>query len=313
MRAWSTGHLLLVFGCLTAGCDRCGASSPAVSETSAPAKAAGEGGVVRIVVGGDSRDDSAHVVPWAFAEAKARGAVAVIFLGDMELTPELDKSFARELVLLDPIPFYPVLGNHEIEQMGLLAIDRSAAERTLARRFLGTTRTPVKSSLPDRIVYSVDLPGGVHFIALDNVTQNGFGRDQIAWLAADLARARGDQTTKHILVGMHKPLAHNGVATHGMDHDGAAAVADSEAALALMVQQHVDLILASHVHQFSQFQQAGIPSYITGGLGAPLTHSGPEHAFHHFLELDVADSGIHVEVVRFGGTPAVASEAAEDD
>ncbi len=30
-------------------------------------------------------------------EAKARGAVAFIFLGDMELTPALDKRFAREL------------------------------------------------------------------------------------------------------------------------------------------------------------------------------------------------------------------------
>ncbi len=90
-------------------------------------------------------------------------------------------------------------------------------------------------------------------------------------------------------------------------------MADSEAALALLVQHHVDMILASHVHQFSQFQQAGIRSYITGGLGAPLTRSGPEHAFHHFLELDVEDSGIHVEVVRFGGPPAAATEADDDD
>jgi 3',5'-cyclic AMP phosphodiesterase CpdA len=268
---------------------------------------------VRFIVGGDSRDDSAHVIPWAFAEAKARGAAVFLFLGDMELTPEIDKTFARELALLDPIPFYPVLGNHEVEQMGFLAIDKRVAERTLARRFLGTPRTPVRSALGDRIVYSVDLPGGVHFIALDNVTQNGFGHDQLEWLATDLGRARADGATKHILVGMHKPLAHNGVATHGMDHDGPVATADSEAALALFVKEHVDMILASHVHQFTQFQQAGIPSYITGGLGAPLRRSGPEHAFHHFLQLDIDDAAIHVEVVRFGGTPAIEHQDDEDD
>ena len=29
--------------------------------------------VTRLMVGGDSRDDAAHVVPWAFSEASARG------------------------------------------------------------------------------------------------------------------------------------------------------------------------------------------------------------------------------------------------
>jgi hypothetical protein len=73
------------------------------------------------------------------------------------------------------------------------------------------------------------------------------------------------------------------------------------------------MILASHVHQFTRLEQNGIPTYITGGLGAPLTHSGADHAFHHFLVLDLTDSGIHVEVVRFSGTPSIEPEGEDDD
>ncbi|HEY8091248.1 MAG TPA: metallophosphoesterase family protein, partial [Polyangiaceae bacterium] len=131
-----------------AGCGGCGHSSanerdPAASAASAPAPpAASAPGEARIIVGGDSRDDSAHVVPWAFEQARARHAVAFLFLGDMELTPELDRVFARELALLDPVPLYPVLGNHEVEQLGMFPVGRAAAESSLARRFLGTPRPP---------------------------------------------------------------------------------------------------------------------------------------------------------------------------
>ena len=264
-------------------------------------------GTVRIMVGGDSRDDSAHVLPWAFGEAKARGASAFLFLGDMELTPELDVHFEEHLSHLDPVLFYPALGNHEVQMFGFLTIGHARAQKAFRDRFLGTPRTPVRSSLPDRVVYSVDLPGGVHFIALDNVSQIGFGAEQLTWLSDDLADARSRSSVQHIIVGMHKPLAKNGVSTHGMDRDGPQAFADSAAALELFKRDRVSLILASHVHEFAQFEQAGIPSYITGGLGAPLDRSGPAHAFHHFLQLDVSEAAIRVTIVRFDGKPSVAA------
>jgi len=265
----------------------------------------------RYIVGGDSRDDAAHVLPWAFREAKARGASGFFFLGDMELTPQLDAHFARELPLLDPIPFYPALGNHEVRIFGFVPVGKHEAEKAFRARFLATARTPITSSIVDKVVYSVDVPGGLHFIALDNVSQSGFGAAQLAWIALDLEQASQSALVKHIVVGMHKPLAHNGISTHGMDGDGAQAIADSDAALALFVKYKVALILASHVHKFAHFSQANIDSYITGGLGAPLDRASPDQAFHHFLQLDLTDEKIRVSVVRFDGKPSYGEEDLE--
>jgi 3',5'-cyclic AMP phosphodiesterase CpdA len=270
-------------------------------------------GVTRYLVGGDSRNDSSRVVPWAFREAVARRASAFFFLGDMALSPGFISHFASELDALGEIPFYPALGNHEVKVLGFMRLGQQGCERAFRERFLRSHRTPVTSSFEDRVVYSVDLPGSVHFIALDNVSEAGFGADQLAWLAKDLERARSAGGPRYILVGMHKPLARNGVSAHGMDADGGQAIADSDAALALFVKAKVSLILASHVHQFAAFSQAGIRSYITGGLGAPLDAAGPEHAFHHFLQLDVTDGGIDVAVVRFDGKPSLSEGAADDD
>ena len=299
---------VFAFALAVAGCG----GTPAPAPAAPPPAAAVPAGVTRFLAGGDSRDDSAHVLPWAFREAKARGAAAFFFLGDMELTPQFDAHFRRELDDLGPVLFYPVLGNHEVELFGFLQVGHAGAEAAFRAHFLGTARTPVQSQLADRVVYSADLPGGMHFVALDNCSQRGFGTDQLAWLAADLERARESPAVRHVVVGMHKPLAHNGVATHGMDADGPEAQADSDAALALFQRHRVSLVLASHVHQFVKFEQGGIPSYVTGGLGAPLNRAGPEHAFHHFLELDATADDIQVNVVRFDGTPSVETDDVHD-
>ena len=278
---------------------------------SSPATALPPGGV-RYLIGGDSRDDSAHVLPWAFTEAKTRGASAFFFLGDMELTPQLDEHFRHAVTLLGPVTFYPVLGNHEVRVFGVASLAHNQAEAAFRKRFLDTPATPIHSSLPDKVVYGVTLAGGVHFVALDNVSQSGFGADQLAWLERDLDAARHDPGVRYIVAGMHKPLAHNGVTTHSMDADGPAAIAESDAALALLVKYRASLLVASHLHAFKAYKTAGIPSYITGGLGAPLDKGPPEYAFHHFLQVDVGTDDLHVTVVRFDGKPSV-GDGKDDD
>jgi hypothetical protein len=269
-------------------------------------------GAVRYAVGGDSRADDFHVVLWAFQEAHVAGVTAFMYLGDMELTPALDGHFVKELKQLDPVAFYPVLGNHDAKFFGKFKSRHPDLEKRFRKTFLGTPNSPVQSALPDKIVYSTNLPGGLHFVALDNVSQNGFGPDQLAWLAQDLEHARADSSVRHIVIGMHKPLAKNSATRHSMDRDGNQAIKDSDDALDLFEKAHVDLILACHVHQYAQFKQRGITSVITGGLGAPLTEPGPEHGFHHMLLLDVKDDGIGVQVVRFPGPSNTSPDEVED-
>jgi len=128
---------------------------------------------------------------------------------------------------------------------------------------------------------------------------------------ATLDSSRADPQIRYIVVGMHKPLAKNGVSTHGMDKDGPEALQDSDAALALFVSHRVSLIVASHVHEFASFTQAAFPATSAEGSG-PLDRSGPEHAFHHFLQVDVDDNGLHVSVVRFDGKPSLGGDETPD-
>jgi hypothetical protein len=267
-------------------------------------------GTIRLAIGGDSRDDRSGVVPWAFQEARKRGAKAFIFLGDLELTPNEDELFLRKLNDLGGLPLYPAMGNHEVESFGFLRRDESksrARVKTFKQRFI---KVPVHfAPFEDEAAYSADLEDNVHFIALDNVSRRGggFGTEQLNWLESDLKSASAAR--KVILVGMHKGLANNPVTSHAMDEDGAAAVKDSAAALALFQRYKVAAVFVSHSHMYAAYDQGGIEVRLTGGLGAPLVKGlfENEGGFHHFLLVDVPPgenkTRLPVEVVKFPGPP----------
>lgn len=266
-------------------------------------------GVIRLAIGGDSRNDSSHVVPWAFKEARKWGARAFFFLGDLEFTRAQDRLFAPQLADLGDIPFYPVIGNHEVELFGGVRLPGSRhAVQEFKEDFLkglGVNLAP----FADEVVYSADLGNAVHFIALDNVSRKheGFGSEQLAWLEGDLSAARA--ANKVILVGMHKALANNPVTRHAMDEDGLNAVSDSEAALALFKKYKVAMVFVSHSHMCASYKQDGIELRLTGGLGAPLVKGLKEAdgGFHHFLLVDVPtgdnQTPLPVEVVKFRDAP----------
>jgi len=281
-------------------------------------------GTIRLAIGGDSRDDVRDVVPWAFKEARRRGANTFLFLGDLELTPAEDARFLEKLNDFGSgFSFYPVMGNHEVESFGFLWRSESEGRervKTFKRRFI---KVPVNfAPLEDRVVYVADLEGNIHFIALDNVSKKGrgFGTEQLDWLEKDLKAASAAK--KVIFVGMHKGLANNPVTIHAMDEDGSAAIKDSDTALGLFSTYNVALVVVSHNHMYAAYKQPpmnqhGVEVRLTGGLGAPLVKGlrADEGGFHHFLLVDVPPgenkTPLQVEVVRFPGTPINAED--EDD
>jgi len=281
---------------------------------------------VRFAVGGDSRrgftggEAGRPVLRWALETAGSAGASAFFYLGDMERSPPADQYFRRDLGALSPrVRFCPVYGNHEALVLGVFDVAPAArAAGDFVSAYLSGCVDPAEVPLvgerarTGRVFYSVDLPGDVHFVALDNVSPAiGFGQDQLLWLEADLASAHARR--RRTVVGMHKALADSGVTAHSMDEDAVGedpgrVHRESRRALQLFQANGVELVLASHEHGYWEFRLPGAPgtegirSFITGGLGAPLkTCAGPDHAFYHLLVVDVTPSRIDVTTVRWPG------------
>lgn len=240
-----------------------------------------------------------------------------MFLGDMEITRFSDRFFMPQLKNLAGVPFYPVIGNHEVELFG--AVRLTSGRRAIAKfKEDFVPKNGVRVAPLQQVVYSAEIAKLIHFVALDNVSRRGegFGAEQLAWVADDLKGASAANSV--ILIGMHKPLAKNPITTHAMDEDGPAAIRESDAALALFEQYGVAMVVVSHSHMYAAYNQGGVEMRLTGGLGAPLVKGLGEAdgGFHHFLLVDIAPGGdkavLRVEVVRFRG-PATRDDQEESE
>jgi hypothetical protein len=61
---------------------------------------------------------------------------------------------------------------------------------------------------------------------------------------------------------------------------------------------HVTHLFASHIHGYFSGIREGVPYTITGGAGARLDGKGPEHFFHHYVRVRVADGKAEVAVTH---------------
>jgi predicted phosphodiesterase len=163
---------------------------------------------------------------------------------------ELER-FRDELLGLD-VPYYTTLGNHE----------------------LGVGPTPYQDYYGRANFQFVFR--GVVFTMLDSASAT---LDPLVydWLDGWLARGRN---SVHV-VAMHiPPLDPTGVRNGAFASRGEAA-----SLLAELAKARVDLTLYGHIHSYYQFNNAGIPAYISGGGGAIPERF--DDIGRHFMVIDI--------------------------
>ena len=204
-----------------------------------------------------------------------------------------------ELRELDPIPLLP-RPRQPRDRAVRLPRHRARREAERPSRAGSSARRARRSAArsPGEIVYSVDLPGGVHFVALDNVSQDGL-RARAARVARRRSRARARRADDAAHRRRHAQAARaqrRRDARHGQP-TAPQAIADSDAALAPDGREAPRRRSSSRATSTSSPELRRRASRPTSPAASARRSRArdPEHAFHHFLQLDVADAGIHVE------------------
>jgi len=179
----------------------------------------------------------------------------VVAMGDITERSETEEYelFDRQLLVLQ-IPYYTTLGNHELW-----------AESHYRERF-------------GRGSFQFDFKG----VAFTFVDSGNAGLDPIVegWLDDWLAAAR-DRTNIFLT---HIPP----IDPVGTRYGGFRSSDDGRRLLSRLVDGNVDLTLYGHIHTYIEYENAGIPAYISGGGGArPMTWDGIDR---HFLVVPFSGS-----------------------
>ncbi len=182
-------------------------------------------------------------------------------LGAGDLTTEGESEqlerFQDELLALG-IPYFTTLGNHE----------------------LGTRPDPFHDYF-GRGNFQFRFRG-VYFTLLDSGSAT-LDPTVYGWLDGWLARARRDV---HV-VATHMPATD----PFGVRNQSWASRDEAAKYLVKLAEGHVDVTLYGHIHTYYEFENAGIPAFISGGGGA-----NPErfdHMGRHFMVFDVdAEHGV---------------------
>jgi hypothetical protein len=73
---------------------------------------------------------------------------------------------------------------------------------------------------------------------------------------------------------------------------------DGEDLLELFRRYQVTHLFCSHIHGYFSGLWEGVPYTITGGAGAGLQGTDPQHFFHHYVKVHVSGGNVETEVRR---------------
>jgi 3',5'-cyclic-AMP phosphodiesterase len=225
---------------------------------------ANDRGSFRFVAMGDIQT-ALPTVDEVFAKVnEVRDARFVVFMGDLTERGELDEYelALRQLEQLR-VPFYATLGNHE------LWADPSRFHQRFGRASFHFSYRGVAFTFAD----SGDA-------GLDPLVES--------WIDDWLAESR-DQV--HVFLSHFPPVDPFGT------RDGSyRSHRDAQRLLGKLARGGVDLTLFGHVHTFMAYENAGIPSYISGGGGARQERW--DGIARHFLVIEASADGIGPVAVR---------------
>jgi len=202
---------------------------------------------------------------------------AVFRVGDLVndgLDPKQWEDFNRiEEPLLSAGPYYPALGNHEMDSP------------------LYFKNFPY---LYGARWYSVQEEG-IHFIILDSNSDLRQGSPQYLWLEEDLKGI--DESLKYRVVIFHHPLFSSGY--HREDEKGLRSIL-----LPLLQEYGVCAVFSGHDHNYERLEFEGTVFVVTGGGGSALRDRARTSPYskkfikeYHFCLLSVEDSGLRVRVI----------------
>lgn len=137
--------------------------------------------------------------------------------------------------------------------------------------------------------YSFSI-GKTCFFVLDATNGAGFDRSERKWLEEELKKT---QTSNARFVFMHIPPFDP---REGAFHK---CLKDGEDLLDLFRRYNVSHLFAGHLHGYFSGIWDGVPYTITGGAGAELNGSDPEHFFQHYVTVHYHHGKTDTMVRRF--------------
>jgi 3',5'-cyclic AMP phosphodiesterase CpdA len=225
-------------------------------------------------------------------DSKADQLAFAIDVGDLVFDGEQEKyRVFYDQIKDQELPFLVAIGNHDIREEG----------RAVYYDIFGP------------FYYSFTV-GNSYFIVLDDANMTRIDSPQMAWLHRQLKQA---QSYPHRFVFLHVPLLSPGETLFGLGeqskdelfrltkyHPSLADEKQVAELLALFREYQVTRVFASHLHGYFAGEWEGIPYTISGGAGAELIGTDPEHDFYHYVVVHVNGDQVSTSLVRFSSPPA---------
>ncbi len=168
-----------------------------------------------------------------------------IMYDNLALYPDYERGVERM-----GVPFFQVVGNHDLDFDG--RTDEASSE-TFSRHF-------------GPRYYSFDR-GAVHYVVLDDVFWHGAGYigylddDQVAWLAADLARI---EPGRAVVVAQHIPALGTGHVRRGESRPGLSVSVANRDVLYRLLEPFQAHILVGHTHEHDHVFEYGVHELVSG-------------------------------------------------